>query len=304
VPGVDSGHVGSCGRVASVSYIEEAMTFACEDEQLVAIIAKPDSSHDIGVLIVVGGPQYRAGSHRQFVLLSREMAEAGITTMRFDYRGMGDASGPTRSFDEIVPDIAAAISAFQRACPKMTRIVLWGLCDAASAALTYWQATCDARIAGIVLANPWVRSPETMAKARIKHYYAHRLLTKEFWTKVLRGNVNLSKAVRAFGTNLVVAAMKQRGNVAQGTVAFQQRMADGLRSFEGPVLLIMSGRDLTAKEFLENAHGSSQWAGLLERQSLDRHDVPDADHTFSSAIWSQEVENCTLDWLRRSFPKR
>jgi len=52
-----------------------------------------------GVLIVVGGPQYRVGSHRQFLLLSRRLAAEGHPVMRFDYRGMGDASGAMRGFE-------------------------------------------------------------------------------------------------------------------------------------------------------------------------------------------------------------
>jgi uncharacterized protein len=293
-------------RVAPVRYVEDGVAFACEGEQLISVIAKPTSTRDIGILIVVGGPQYRVGSHRQFVLLARQLAEAGIATMRFDYRGMGDSSGPMRSFDEIGPDIGAAIGAFQRTCPALTKIVLWGLCDAASAALTYRQATGDPRVAGIVLANPWVRSDATLAKTQIKHYYADRILAKDFWAKLGRGEVDVVGAARAFVANLIAATTKRRDTATTTTAtttvtAFQDRMADGLRSFEGPVLLIMSGRDLTAKEFLENAKGSLRWAGLLQGQRLDRHDVVDSDHTFSSAAWSKEVETCTLQWLLRSF---
>ena len=46
--------------------------------------------------------------------------------MRFDYRGMGDAGGEARSFEDVSADIAAAIAAFRRACPAVERVVLWG----------------------------------------------------------------------------------------------------------------------------------------------------------------------------------
>jgi alpha/beta superfamily hydrolase len=48
------------------------------------------------VLVIVGGPQYRAGSHRQFTLLARSLAEQGFAVLRFDYRGMGDSTGAMR----------------------------------------------------------------------------------------------------------------------------------------------------------------------------------------------------------------
>lgn len=55
----------------------------------------------LGLLMVVGGPQYRVGSHRQFVLLARDLAAAGIPVFPFDYRGMGDSTGQARDFEGI-----------------------------------------------------------------------------------------------------------------------------------------------------------------------------------------------------------
>ena len=139
--------------------MERALTFNCAGEQLVAVVSEPGGTPALGVLVLVGGPQYRVGSHRQFLLLARRLARDGFPTMRFDYRGMGDSTGTPTTFEDTVPDIAAAIVAFKAACPTVQRIVLWGLCDAASAALLYWKATRDARVAGMVLLNPWIRFP-------------------------------------------------------------------------------------------------------------------------------------------------
>ena len=122
--------------------------------------------------------------------------------LRFDYRGMGDATGPIRQFEETSQDIAAAIEALQASCPTVETIVLWGLCDAASGALLYWEKTLDARVGGIVLLNPWVRSDATIAKTYLKHYYGQRLLEKEFWAKLVRGGVNLTGALNSVAGNL------------------------------------------------------------------------------------------------------
>jgi hypothetical protein len=45
------------------------------------------------VVIIVVGPQYRAGLHRQFVSLARTLSTAGFLVLRYDYRGMGDSDG-------------------------------------------------------------------------------------------------------------------------------------------------------------------------------------------------------------------
>jgi exosortase A-associated hydrolase 1 len=281
---------------------ESAMTFDCAGEQLVAIISEPQAKTRLGVIVVVGGPQYRVGSHRQFVLLARRLANDGIPVMRFDFRGMGDSSGATQTFEDIIPDIAAAINAFVAAHPSLDRIVLWGLCDAASAALLYCAATGDARVAGIVLLNPWIRSEKSLATTHIKHYYAQRLLDRDFWRKLSRGAVDIAGALRSLAQTILAARSKQQGEVSGGQAAFQDRMAISMERFAGPILIILSGRDLTAKEFLEYTKATPRWNGLTMRSNIERRDLPHADHTFSSAAWRHDVEAHTLDWLKRSFP--
>ena len=292
--------------------VEQALTFDCGGERLVGVVATPETAAEVGVLIVVGGPQYRAGSHRQFVYLSRRLAQAGIAAMRFDYRGMGDAEGAAGSFEGVSEDIAAAIAAFRRACPGLERIVLWGLCDAASAALMYVQTQGPTAVAGIVLVNPWVRSDATLAKAQIKHYYAQRLLDRRFWGKLLRGGVDVQGALGGVAR----AARRARGGAtrstdadrgatpdARATVPFQDRMASGFSAFAGPVLLLMSGRDLTAREFDEQSSTHSHWKKSLARPSVERRDFVEADHTFSSAASREQAEAATIDWIDRNLAR-
>jgi exosortase A-associated hydrolase 1 len=299
--GADRGDGISRAGLGRMSFAERPVLFECEGERLVGIVAVPEQSARVAVLVVVGGPQYRAGSHRQFVRLARALAAAGFPAMRFDYRGMGDSTGAARTFEDCGPDIAAAVGALRASCPDVERVVLWGLCDAASAALGYWLESRDPSIAGMVLLNPWVRSETTLAKAHIKHYYGRRLLAKDFWAKALSGGVRPVEAARTFVRNLRTS-LARPGRAANAAVpAFQDRMAAALRAFPGPVLLVLSGEDLTAKEFLEYAQSDAKWQGLLQRAGIERHDLPRADHTFSSGDAAGEVESRTLAWLRASF---
>jgi len=289
-----------CGDRCALTMIEQALSFECAGDVLIGIVSIPERTRDIGVLVIVGGPQYRAGSHRQFVLLSRQLAAGGVAAMRFDYRGMGDATGSPSSFDDVVEDIAVAIDKMRACHPSLKQIVLCGLCDAASASLIYWQARRDTRIGGMVLLNPWVRSEASLGRARIKHYYGRRLFEKDFWTKLARGRVQAGKGIREVIGDFL-ATRRTKTAPSAGGPAFQDRMATGLRTFDGPVLVILSGRDLTAKEFLDYGASNPQWRGLLDRANVSRHDMNDADHTFSSHLWRREVEMTVLAWLRRSF---
>jgi exosortase A-associated hydrolase 1 len=282
-----------------MSYVERPLTIHCEGDELVGIVASPQSPRSVAVLIVVGGPQYRVGSHRQFVLLARRLAEEGYATLRFDCRGMGDSGGDPRGFDRMSADIAAAIDALAASGAGVGQVVLWGLCDAASAALIYADERRDPRVAGMALLNPWVRSDASLAKTHIKHYYGKRLLERDFWTKVARGGIGVGAALEGLAGS-IVRATKRNAEAAPDARSYQDRMAQGLAKFAGPVLLILSGRDLTAKEFVEYAQADDAWRAALGRAGLERRELPDADHTFSSERSSREVESQTLAWLSGS----
>jgi exosortase A-associated hydrolase 1 len=275
---------------------EEALVFQCNDDPLVGILSRAEAPGRIGVLIVVGGPQYRAGSHRQFTLLARHLAGQGIPAFRFDYRGMGDAGGDRRAFDAVDDDLRAAVSAFLAAEPRLQGVVIWGLCDAASAALMY--ASTDPRVRGLVLLNPWVRDAQTQAVTQMKHYYLRRLMDRAFWRKLLRGGVQW----RASAGSLIRtsrAVLDGRGSAPLDHRSFQDRMLAGWRQFSGPALLVMSGRDLTAREFAEYSAARDSWRERLSASNLTRVDIPDADHTFSTRELRDRVAAETVAWVQR-----
>jgi len=279
-----------------MNFSEEVVIFPVAGEELLGIVAKPEFPADHGVLIIVGGPQYRVGSHRQFLLLSRQLASEGHPSLRFDCRGMGDSGGAMRGFEETSEDIGAAISAFQLACPSVKCIILWGLCDAASAALLYFHTTRDLRVVGMALLNPWVRSEASLAQTQIKHYYRQRLLQREFWAKLFNGEMHLLKSLRDLLKNVIQARGRPIPS-AGSSCPFQGQMAKGLRQFSGEVLLILSGQDYTAKEFLQFVRSNDAWSGLVDATNVRRIDIETADHTFSSKTLRLSVESATLTWL-------
>jgi exosortase A-associated hydrolase 1 len=179
----------------------------------------------------------------------------------------------------------------------LRRVILWGLCDAASAILLYLQATGDARVGGVVLLNPWIRSQESLARTRVRHYYAQRLTQREFWGKLLAGRLDIAASLRGLLENAGRARQKPGGEPR--ALSFRERMAEGLRRFRGEALLILSERDYTAKEFIAYASTHAAWPDLLQAKNVSRVDLADADHTFSTAAWRSGVENETLRWLAR-----
>jgi len=272
---------------------EIPIVFACQGERLFGILSCPESSAGVGLLIIVGGPQYRIGSHRQFVLLARILAAAGFPCFRFDSRGKGDSTGSAQDFADSVPDIEAAIDTFFANSPGLQRVVLWGLCDAASAGLLYWHATKDYRVAGMILLNPWVRSEQTLGRTRVRHYYGQRLLSIAFWRKLLAGRVKVFRSMGELSAQLV-SLVKPRDESVQASAPFQQQMHQALRDFSGSILLILSGRDYTAQEFIIWLEGLPEGRKLLARANRRCEHLKDADHTFARAIWRRQVEMLTI----------
>lgn len=288
-----------------MNYEERALSFPCQGECLYGILSLPEQAAARGVLIVVGGPQYRAGSHRQFTLLARHLAADGIPALRFDYRGMGDSEGAARNFEAVSEDIRAAIDQFFLAVPGLQEIVLWGLCDAASASLFY--AHQDKRIAGLVLLNPWVRTEQSLAKAYLKRYYLKRIFDAGLWQKIGRGQFD----VRAASRSLLDLLRKARPARRQGSgesetspqtqhraTSLPEKMHEGLCRFDGRVMLVLSGDDMTAQEFSELTSTSRKWRQLLAKRKIAPHRLAAADHTFSRREWRDQVAAWTSEWMR------
>ena len=278
---------------------ERALSFACRGAWLYGIVSLPAAPHPRGVLIVVGGPQYRAGSHRQFTLLARDLAAAGIPAMRFDYRGMGDSEGELRNFENVEDDLRAAIDRFLAEVPGMKEVVLWGLCDGASAAAMY--APQDARVGGLVLLNPWVRTEEGAARATIKHYYRARLFDARLWKKIAGGQFDVKSSLRSLWRDLGKAFRPRPASagVAVGSDApLPERMQAALTRFNGRVLVVLSGADLTAQEFADLSARPGAWQRLLAAPRFTKQKIDKADHTFSRRPWQDQVSNWTRDWLR------
>ncbi|WP_321389587.1 hydrolase 1, exosortase A system-associated [Emcibacter sp.] len=296
------------------TFSEEAFAFDIGGDPVTGIIhhaspAKPDT----GLLIIVGGPQYRIGAHRQYVHLARHCARGGIPAMRFDFRGIGDSSdSPFQGFQGVKEDIYRAVDEFLDREPSLKSIVIWGLCEGASACLLGAQK--HPAVSGLVLLNPWVRSEAGLAKAFVKHYYTDRLKDPEFWKKLFSGKMNITGAVGGLWGNIRKAfggkspAPEEETATAQTNEItdedFPDRMLKGLQELSGRVLLIQSENDLVAREFDDLVKGSRDWKAAFDNRDFTRIDIPESDHTFSSEPWRQAVAQTTLEWLLTDTKER
>lgn len=275
-----------------MNYVEEGVVFTRGQDRLVGIAALPEHPAPVAVLFLVGGPQYRAGSHRQFTLLARALATQGIASFRFDYAGMGDSEGERASFDATGADIESALVALKVKAPATSGVVLWGLCDAASAAMIHAHSLPD--VAGLVLANPWVHGGEYSPRFRLSHYYRPLLKEAGAWKRLLSGKVDLRPALRDTFSALTRSASPDDGNQSRH---FVEAMLAGMDQFRGTSLVLLSENDLTAREFQALSASDSRWQSVLEEDRVSIARIAEADHTFSRSGWRELVTRHTLAFV-------
>lgn len=277
-----------------MSYSERVVHIRCGQDRMLGILHSPPPGKisPRAVLVLVGGPQYRVGSHRQFLLAARYLAANGHAVLRFDFRGMGDSSGDMRGFEHVRDDCLAAVDTLLREQPGVDSVCVFGLCDAASAALLH--CTSDARIDSLVLANPWVRTEAGQAATMVRHYYGSRFFQKSFWRKLLSGGVDVFGSV----SGLLASWKTSRQRIESRPRNFVEGMRAGLERFKKPVLLMMSGRDLTAREFDDLFKADPLWSKTMGGAAVKRVDLERADHTFSARSALNSANSAIMDFLR------
>jgi hypothetical protein len=164
----------------------------------------------------------------------------------------------------------------------------------------------DPRVEGLVLANPWVRTDAGQARTQVRHYYGRRVLTRFFWRKLVSGRLDMRDSLRSLTATLRRSCGGASAISSSGPSNYIDRMQAGLAGFvrmRRPILLLMSGRDLTAREFDDLCHSSPAWAEPMVAAGVRRFDLPDADHTFSASGTLEAATTALLDWLPQCAAK-
>jgi pimeloyl-ACP methyl ester carboxylesterase len=135
----------------------------------------PATTRSTGLLWLSAGQKVRQGAWRMNVAVARRLAAAGIPTLRFDYRGIGDSEGEARH-GEMVMDLygfiqsggfrgdAIAAGQFLTAETGVRSLVLGGLCGGAITGL--FAATTLPNVFGHVV----VDLPVTISSSARQRY--------------------------------------------------------------------------------------------------------------------------------------
>ncbi len=223
-------------------------------------------------LLLHGFTGTKSEAHRMYVKLARTLAEHGIASLRFDFRGSGDSAG---EFEELtvrsmVADSLEAIRYLARhKSVNSRRLALVGM-------------SMGGAVASYVVARE---------RARFK--------TLVLWAPVAEGagildDLSTPEAVASLAETGIT---DYEGNLVG--VQFIRQFADmrPLREIvksKCPVLLIHGSRDQTVPH-----HHSDLYEKTLRahKRMVRKVIIAGADHTFNRHVWEQRVLTETVDWL-------
>jgi pimeloyl-ACP methyl ester carboxylesterase len=263
--------------------------------QLVGVVARPSDAgaRDLPAIVILNtGIVHRVGHHRMYVGMSRQLADAGHTVVRFDFSGIGDS---VARHDELSP-IRACLSEIKEVLDSIAdnygvrRFVLVGLCSGADYAVLYGRG--DPRVEGLVLMDPTL--PPT--PRYYFHYVMQRFANLRSWFSAATGRSGLlhmlaSHLVRQVQPNaagieqLALQDLQFSPYLAECYAAVAVRGVRMLAAFTS-----VSARHTYQGQILDSFPETS--AGALRIEYF-----PESDHVFSTPSARKRLFRVIESWL-------
>ncbi len=282
--------------------MKESSILFGDTRSLVGVITEPDEgapSAQLGCLLLNAGAIHRVGPQRLYVRLARRLAELGVTSLRFDYSGIGDS----RLRPDHLPFADAALAEARNAMDVLEatrgirRFLAVGVCWGADNALRLCRA--DTRLVGgglidfyfVLSLHHWMR------------LYGGRVLSARSWIHLLRGRSP------AFRMGVAAAAESLRLRRSRGRT---RPTEDGVMPVKPPTEVLADLRALANRGVelcFVFTRGSASWDHYHHRfrPALEAHAragraqlrfLSGADHLFTLQHCQRELLNGMVDWVR------
>lgn len=243
------------------------------------------------VLILNTGIIHHVGHNRMYVTFSRQLAEGGVTALRFDLAGIGDSERRTddlSQFEAALADIRDAID-WLESNSRIRRVVLVGICSGANLALLYGSR--DERVVGAAIIDPAI--PPTLK------YYLREFLRygrrRAYWGVVRRRWI-IAAAARCARSGGAVPGEVVHTRLADKETrrfieeAYRRAVESGLKMLT--ILTDGQPRQHNYRRQIFDAFPRVKFGNLL---TVDY--FAEADHVFSDAVHRERLFRRIEEWL-------
>jgi dienelactone hydrolase len=278
--------------------MEEFVYIESGGERLLGVWTEPDTAKRVSATVVAlhGWGGYRTGPHRMIVKLCRALADAGIASLRFDFRGRGDSTGTgsDATLDTMIEDAGKAVAYAREHAPESV-LTLWGICSGGNVAIG--AATLLADVAGLVLLStlpfiPQKRAGEKLSRTRAQAgNYVRKLFRPATWKKLFSGAVNF----RAVSRVLFGHYGKPKGVERDPKDSARDIMA-AFAGFSGVAHFIYGGVDREA------AGAAAHYRGFADTHGIEAtfETIEGSNHDFYALAWEQQIIERTVEWVSAS----
>ena len=283
-------------------------------QRLFGMLCCPHQDAVPGFVVVIGNAG--AVSHHGYagfaILLARQLAKAGYASLRMDYAGIGESVSelPTHIYEtDRITDTAEAIDALQRL--GFERFGAAGLCSGAYHSLQAGLA--DRRIETLIMLNPstffWPKGQDfaqfIQNNTRSTKFYVETMMGRKGWQRLLRGELNVPRAIRTAQTHLSRRA-KAMGVRAAGLTGWQGRAAAPRQamarlSARGVRTLVILGTIDAGLDVLQAHFGrGGRWLAALPGVTLRL--MGTVDHSLTRVAMHESVTAAVIRFLRAAHP--
>jgi hypothetical protein len=275
--------------------IETPVLFGSEST-LVGVVTMPngDANADIACLTFNAGVIPRFGPHRFNVKLARNLAAAGIVSMRFDISGLGDSRPALagRNFlQQAVVDIRAAMD-FLEQHHGIRRFVLIGNCS--GAVHVYWASLADERVVGSLMFD--VFCYKTRWTRLVRHWKRLRAGTWRSTAMAIGRRLTAVLSVRSHSEDKAEASMFAADDSHatpprdQYCQTMQTLVDRGIS-----VLLVFSGGNFDYYSYAGQFHDCFAKEAFVDKVRCDH--MPEIDHTLLNLDAQRRFINVIHDWI-------